>query len=114
MVAGYPGPGRERRPRRAVARGEPYLRRSARYPALRPGHSGREEPVLLGGTMAEPEGNDRVETDLGTVAGVTDRGLVHERNEDAMALGRWPDGTVAAVVCDGVSTSLTPQQASRT
>jgi serine/threonine protein phosphatase PrpC len=63
--------------------------------------------------MAEPEGTDRVETDLGVVAGVTDRGRVHERNEDAMALGRLPDGPVAAVVCDGVSTSLTPQQASR-
>jgi serine/threonine protein phosphatase PrpC len=64
--------------------------------------------------MAEPDGTDRVETDLEAVAGVTDRGHVHERNEDAMALGRWPDGTVAAVVCDGVSTSLAPQQASRT
>jgi PPM family protein phosphatase len=55
----------------------------------------------------------RVETDLEVVAGVTDRGRKHERNEDAMALGRVPDGTVAAVVCDGVSTSLAPQQASR-
>ncbi|HLU57428.1 MAG TPA: protein phosphatase 2C domain-containing protein [Pseudonocardia sp.] len=63
--------------------------------------------------MAEPEGGHRVETDLEVVAGVTDRGLIHERNEDAMALGRLPDGTVAAVVCDGVSTSLDPQQASR-
>jgi PPM family protein phosphatase len=63
--------------------------------------------------MAEPEGTDRIETDLEVVAGVTDRGHSHERNEDAMALGRWPDGTVAAVVCDGVSTSLAPQQASR-
>jgi PPM family protein phosphatase len=64
--------------------------------------------------MAEPGGTDRIETDLEVVAGVTDRGHTHERNEDAMALGRLPDGTVAAVVCDGVSTSLTPQQASRT
>jgi serine/threonine protein phosphatase PrpC len=63
--------------------------------------------------MAGPDGTDRVETDLEVVAGVTDRGHTHERNEDAMALGRMPDGTVAAVVCDGVSTSLTPQQASR-
>lgn len=63
--------------------------------------------------MAEPEGTDRVETDLEVVAGVTDRGHSHERNEDAMALGRLTDGTVAAVVCDGVSTSLAPQQASR-
>lgn len=64
--------------------------------------------------MAEPEGGDRIETDLEVVAGVTDRGHVHERNEDAMAIGRLPDGTVAAVVCDGVSTSVTPQKASRT
>jgi PPM family protein phosphatase len=63
--------------------------------------------------MAGPGSSDRVETDLGVAAGVTDRGHTHERNEDAMALGRAPDGTVAAVVCDGVSTSLTPQQASR-
>jgi serine/threonine protein phosphatase PrpC len=63
--------------------------------------------------MAEPEGADRIETDLDVVAGVTDRGHAHERNEDAMALGRLPDGTVAAVVCDGVSTSVTPQKASR-
>jgi serine/threonine protein phosphatase PrpC len=63
--------------------------------------------------MAGPEATDRIETDLEVVAGVTDRGHTHERNEDAMALGRMPDGTVAAVVCDGVSTSLTPQQASR-
>jgi serine/threonine protein phosphatase PrpC len=63
--------------------------------------------------MAEPDGTDRIETDLEVVAGVTDRGHSHERNEDAMALGRWPDGTVAAVVCDGVSTSIAPQQASR-
>lgn len=63
--------------------------------------------------MAEVGSTDRVETDLEVVAGVTDRGHVHEHNEDAMALGRLPDGTVAAVVCDGVSTSLAPQQASR-
>jgi serine/threonine protein phosphatase PrpC len=31
-----------------------------------------------------------------------------------MALGEAPDGTVAADVCDGVSTSLAPQLASRT
>jgi PPM family protein phosphatase len=64
--------------------------------------------------MAEPESTDRIETDLETVAGVTDRGHTHERNEDAMALGLLPEGTVAAVVCDGVSTSIEPQQASRT
>lgn len=39
------------------------------------------------------------------VAGVCDRGIVHSRNEDAMAL--WAEGSRAAlVVCDGVSSSL--------
>jgi PPM family protein phosphatase len=56
----------------------------------------------------------RIETDLGLLAGVTDRGFGHERNEDAMALGRGPDGTMAAVVCDGVSTSFMPERAART
>ncbi|SCL31636.1 Serine/threonine protein phosphatase PrpC [Micromonospora rhizosphaerae] len=49
-------------------------------------------------------GRDHAELDLGTVAGVTDRGLRRRRNEDAVAVGRA--GSVnAAVVCDGVSTS---------
>ena len=51
---------------------------------------------------------DRVEVDLAGLAGISDRGHLHLRNEDAMALGRRPeDGsatTLAAVVCDGVST----------
>ena len=47
-----------------------------------------------------------MELDLGLVAGVTDRGLRHSRNEDAMALAapQGPAGPMAvAVVCDGVS-----------
>lgn len=60
---------------------------------------------------------DRVEIDLGLLAGVSDRGHVHVRNEDAMAMGRRPeDGpahTLAAVVCDGVSTVRRPELASR-
>ena len=62
-----------------------------------------------------PSGRDHQETDLGTVAGVTDRGLRHHRNEDAMALGTaaTPAGPAAvAVVCDGVSTSADPDEAS--
>ncbi|OHV59291.1 hypothetical protein BCD48_41500 [Pseudofrankia sp. BMG5.36] len=57
---------------------------------------------------------DHLEMDLGRLAGVSDRGLVHRDNEDAMGLRlvAWPDpatadgtGTaVVAVVCDGVST----------
>jgi serine/threonine protein phosphatase PrpC len=62
-----------------------------------------------------PSGRDHSELDLGLVAGVTDRGLRHSRNEDAMALAAadTPDGAVAiAVVCDGVSTSPRSDEAS--
>jgi serine/threonine protein phosphatase PrpC len=49
------------------------------------------------------------------VAGVTDRGLRHHRNEDAMALataGTAAGPAVVAVVCDGVSSSARPDEAS--
>jgi serine/threonine protein phosphatase PrpC len=60
-------------------------------------------------------GRDHAELDLGTLAGVTDRGLRHHRNEDAMALAvAEPAGSPAAVavVCDGVSSSRRPDEAS--
>jgi serine/threonine protein phosphatase PrpC len=63
-----------------------------------------------------PSGNDHVELALDIVAGVTDRGLRHPRNEDAMALASAlaAGGPVAlAVVCDGVSTSSNPDEASQ-
>jgi len=62
-----------------------------------------------------PSGRDHVEIDLGALAGVTDRGRRHGRNEDAMALAvtQTPRGPAAlAVVCDGVSTSHRPDDAS--
>lgn len=62
-----------------------------------------------------PSGRDHIELDLGLIAGVTDRGLRHHRNEDAMALATasTPSGQAAvAVVCDGVSTSSNPDAAS--
>jgi len=62
-----------------------------------------------------PLNRDHTELDLGLLAGVTDRGLRHRRNEDAMALAtaQLESGPVAlAVVCDGVSTSARPDQAS--
>jgi serine/threonine protein phosphatase PrpC len=62
-----------------------------------------------------PSSRDHAEVDLGPAAGVTDRGLRHQRNEDAMALatGQAPEGPmVLAVVCDGVSTSARPDDAS--
>ena len=61
-------------------------------------------------------GRDHQEADLGKVAGVTDRGLRHHRNEDAMALGTANTAAagpaVVAVVCDGVSSSAQPDEAS--
>jgi serine/threonine protein phosphatase PrpC len=63
-----------------------------------------------------PPTPDHDEVDLGTAAGVTDRGLRHQRNEDAMGLGseQTPGGlVVVAVVCDGVSSSRRGAEASR-
>jgi len=62
-----------------------------------------------------PTGRDHVELDLGLLAGVTDRGSRHSRNEDAMALAtaETPSGSAAiAVVSDGVSSSPRPDEAS--
>jgi serine/threonine protein phosphatase PrpC len=64
-----------------------------------------------------PSGDDHAAIDLGLMAGVTDRGLRHHHNEDAMALAtaQIPAGPVAvAVVCDGVSTSSRADEASKT
>lgn len=67
--------------------------------------------------LRRSDGTEHLEADLGRLAGVSDRGLVHVRNEDAMAVGvvAAPDGPalVAAVVCDGVSTVDAPELASR-
>jgi serine/threonine protein phosphatase PrpC len=62
-----------------------------------------------------PSGRDHSEHDLGTLAGVSDRGLRHHQNEDALAIAApaGTDGPVAvAVVCDGVSSSSQPAEAS--
>jgi serine/threonine protein phosphatase PrpC len=75
---------------------------------------------VCGARLHPPSGDvaDRVEVDLADLAGISDRGHVHLRNEDAMALGRRPEAgaatTLAAVVCDGVSTVRRPELASRT
>ncbi len=58
---------------------------------------------------------DHAEVDLGLLAGVTDRGLRHEHNEDAMEVAVADGGAgpvLLAVVCDGVSTSARPAEAS--
>jgi len=63
-----------------------------------------------------PTGRDHVELDLGLLAGVTDRGSRHSRNEDAMALATAVSPSAGpaaiAVVCDGVSSSPRPDEAS--
>jgi serine/threonine protein phosphatase PrpC len=63
----------------------------------------------------QPSARDHIELDLGLLAGVTDKGLRHSRNEDAMALAtaeRAGHPVALAVVCDGVSSSRRPDEAS--
>lgn len=68
--------------------------------------------------QAQPRERDHQERELTGVAAVSDRGLRHHRNEDAftVAAAGGPDGTpaVLAVVCDGVSSSSRPDEASAT
>lgn len=60
-------------------------------------------------------GTDRMELTVPGVAGITDRGLLRGRNEDALAVGRLSSGPLTmAVVCDGVSTSPSGDAAART
>jgi serine/threonine protein phosphatase PrpC len=56
---------------------------------------------------------DHIETEAGAAGAVTDRGLRHHRNEDAMWLVVRGDD-VDVVVCDGVSSSFDPDVASQT
>jgi serine/threonine protein phosphatase PrpC len=60
-----------------------------------------------------PDERDHVELTVPGAAGVSDRGVRHSRNEDAMALA-LAGGGIATVVCDGVSSSPRPQDASKT
>lgn len=66
---------------------------------------------------AQPAGRDRMECDLGAVAGVSDRGKQRARNEDSMAFARIGPATapraVVAVVCDGVASSVRADEASQ-
>lgn len=61
----------------------------------------------------QPGEREHQEVDLGLLAGVTDRGVTHWRNEDAMALADAGGGSAVLVVCDGVSSSQDPQIASQ-
>lgn len=63
--------------------------------------------------LRQPAAGDRVEIDLGrSAAAVSDRGLRHATNQDAMALAEIPGG-LAVIVSDGVSASPRPDEASR-
>jgi serine/threonine protein phosphatase PrpC len=62
-------------------------------------------PAPRGGT------GHHVEVDLATVAAVSDRGRRHPDNEDATAIAARHD-RVAIVICDGVSTTDRPDEAS--
>lgn len=63
--------------------------------------------------LRERSSRDHLEIDVGMAAGVTDRGLRHHQNEDAMFLAATEDGSIVAVVCDGVSASAEPDVAAR-
>jgi serine/threonine protein phosphatase PrpC len=62
----------------------------------------------------QPQPRDHQEVDAGWAAGVCDRGLRHERNEDALFLSTAAPGRLAVVVCDGVSSSVKADVASQT
>ncbi len=47
------------------------------------------------------------------LAGISDRGLWHQKNEDAIAVEGLTDGRSILVVCDGVSSSAHPENASK-
>ncbi|MEA4944160.1 MAG: PP2C family serine/threonine-protein phosphatase [Propionicimonas sp.] len=70
------------------------------------GSIGPDGYCLTCGAKAPSPGDHLEASPAGWVAGACDRGLVHHRNEDAMAL--WADADLpraVLVVCDGVSTS---------
>lgn len=57
--------------------------------------------------------DDHGEVDYGVAAGVTDRGLIHARNEDALHLA-VVGHSLAMVICDGVSSCTVPHLAAQT
>ena len=61
--------------------------------------------------LKQPDPHDHEELDLGWAAAVTDRGLHHPHNEDAVFLAAPRPGLAVAVVCDGVSSSSNAQAA---
>ena len=64
------------------------------------------------GTKAATPRDHWTEQPAAWVAGVCDKGIVHTRNEDAMALAVFADDGAAIVVCDGVTSAPDSDQAS--
>ena len=62
--------------------------------------------------VRQPASRDHVEVGGGPFAGVSDRGKRHHRNEDAMGVAQTSTALVA-VVCDGVSSTTAPDDASQ-
>ena len=74
---------------------------------------GTRPAYCLGCGTRQPAAGDHLEVELPGLAAVSDRGRHHRRNEDAFAVAQAPDGRILAVVCDGVSTTARPDEASR-
>lgn len=66
-----------------------------------------------GARVTDDEPGDRIELDLVVAAAVSDRGRTHRRNEDAFHLEVVGERSVAAVVCDGISTASSGDVAAR-
>lgn len=61
----------------------------------------------------ERSASDRIELDLAVAAAVSDRGRAHRRNEDAFRVEVVAQGSVAAVICDGISSASAGDVAAR-
>ena len=82
------------------------------------GHSGLADDEFCeacGAAVSGPRDvlRHHLEVDQGTAAGVSDRGLVHRRNDDALFVDVAGPSAAVAVVCDGVSTAAAPQVAAQ-
>jgi serine/threonine protein phosphatase PrpC len=82
-----------------------------------PLHDGDVFCEQCGARLAEDEPvageQDRIELDLAVAAAVSDRGRVHRRNEDSFFLEVSDGRSVAAVVCDGISSASAGNAAAR-
>lgn len=61
----------------------------------------------------QPGPRDHLEMASGVVVAITDRGVRHHDNEDAVAISELPGGGAVIVVCDGVSSTPGSAQASQ-